>query len=78
MHDQFESMVKTSYEISLLLAKKKKHFSDGEIVKEALTIFAQNCDSKSVKAKADSVSLSRRTVTRRMEEMAVDISSQIQ
>ncbi|VEN62568.1 unnamed protein product, partial [Callosobruchus maculatus] len=32
--------------------KKKKSFSDGEIVKEALTIFAQNCDDKHVKAKA--------------------------
>lgn len=77
-HDELESMVKTSYEISLLLAKKKKSFSDGEIVKEALTIFAQNCDDKHVKTKADSVSLSRHTVTRRVEEMAVDINKQIQ
>jgi hypothetical protein len=77
-HDELESMVKTSYEISLLLAKKKKSFSDGEIVKEALTIFAQNCDDKHIKAKADSISLSRHTVTRRVEQMAVDINEQIQ
>ncbi|CAI6356069.1 unnamed protein product [Macrosiphum euphorbiae] len=32
-------MVKTSYEISLLLAKNKKPFSDEEIIKEALSIF---------------------------------------
>lgn len=77
-HNELESMVKASYEISLLLAKKKKPFSDGEIVKEALTIFAQNCDDKNVKAEAESISLSRHTVTRRVEEMAVDISGQIQ
>lgn len=72
-----ESMVKTSYEISLLLARKKKPFSDGEIVKEALSIFAQNCNDKNVKMKADNVSLSRNTITRRVEEMSGDISSQI-
>lgn len=77
-HDEHESMIKTSYEISLLLAKKKKPFSDGEIVKEALNIFAQNCNDQNVKAKADNLSLSRNTVTRRVEEMSVDISDQIQ
>jgi len=77
-HDELESMVKTSYEISLLLAKKKKSFSDGEIVKGALRIFAQNCDDKHVKAKADSISLSRYTVTRRVKQMTVDINEQIQ
>lgn len=75
--NDLESMVKTSYEISLLLARKKKPFSDGEIVKEALSIFAQNCNDKNVKMKADNVSLSRNTITRRVEEMSGDISSQI-
>ncbi|CAG9791818.1 unnamed protein product [Diatraea saccharalis] len=64
-HNELESMVIVSYEISLLLAKQKKPFSDGEIVKEALTIFALNCEDKNVKAQADSVSLSRHTFTRR-------------
>lgn len=70
-------MVRTSYEISLLLARKKKPFSDGEIVKEALSIFAHNCNDKNVKTKADNISLSRNTVTRRVEDMENDISSQI-
>ncbi|CAG5055512.1 unnamed protein product [Parnassius apollo] len=69
-------MVKTSYEI-LLLAKKKKPFSDGDIIKQSLTIFAQNCNDQKVKAMADSISLSRNTVMRRVEEMSTDIISQI-
>lgn len=73
-----ESMVKASYEISLLLAKKKKPFSDGQIVKEALSIFAEHCNDQNVKKHAENISLSRPTVTRRMEEMSNDISSQIQ
>ncbi|CAH0562860.1 unnamed protein product [Brassicogethes aeneus] len=78
-HDELESMVKTSYEISLLLPKKKKSFSDGEIVKEALTICAQNCDDKHVKAKADSISLSRHTVTRRVAlDETCDLTSRSQ
>jgi len=40
--DELESMVKTSYDISLLLAKNKKPFSDGEIIKVALSIFSKN------------------------------------
>ncbi|XP_025412713.1 zinc finger MYM-type protein 6-like [Sipha flava] len=70
-------MVKTSYEISLLLAKNKKPFSDGEIIKEALSIFSNNCNDKNIKTKADGISLSRNTVTRRVEEMSNDISNQI-
>uniref|UniRef100_A0A8D9B4P7 General transcription factor II-I repeat domain-containing protein 2 n=1 Tax=Cacopsylla melanoneura TaxID=428564 RepID=A0A8D9B4P7_9HEMI len=46
---EVESMVKASYKISLLLARKKKPFSDGEIVKEALSIFAQHCEDQNVK-----------------------------
>ncbi|XP_025407137.1 general transcription factor II-I repeat domain-containing protein 2B-like [Sipha flava] len=75
--DELESMVKTSYEISLLLAKNKKPFSDGEIIKEALSIFSNNCNDKNIKTKADGISLSRNTVTRRVEEMSNDISNQI-
>jgi len=75
--NKLESMVKTSYEICYLLARKNKPFSDGEIVKEALSIFAQNCNNKNVKTKADNISLSRNTVARRVEDMSIDINSQI-
>jgi len=76
-NDELESMVKTSYEICYLLARKTKPFSDGEIVKEALSIFAQNCNDKNMKTKADNISLSRNTVARRVEDMSNDINSQI-
>uniref|UniRef100_A0A8D8UWN6 Zinc finger MYM-type protein 6 n=1 Tax=Cacopsylla melanoneura TaxID=428564 RepID=A0A8D8UWN6_9HEMI len=75
---EVESMVKASYKISLLLTRKKKPFSDGEIVKGALSIFAQHCEDQNVKRHAESISLSRNTVTRRMEDMSIDIGNQIQ
>ncbi|CAG4957204.1 unnamed protein product [Parnassius apollo] len=36
-HDELEAMVKTSYEISLLLAKKKKPFSNAYIIKQSFS-----------------------------------------
>ncbi|XP_025424562.1 general transcription factor II-I repeat domain-containing protein 2-like isoform X2 [Sipha flava] len=60
-----------------IFAKNKKPFSDGEIIKEALSIFSNNCNDKNIKTKADGISLSRNTVTRRVEEMSNDISNQI-
>jgi len=68
-------MVKTSYEISLLLTKNKKTFSDGVIIKEALSIFSKNCNNKNIKTKANDISLSRNTITRRVEEMSNRISN---
>jgi len=72
-----QCMIKASYQISLLLAQKKKSYSDGEIVKDCLSIFAENTDNPSIKALSKNIALSRNTVMRRVEEMANDVSKQI-
>lgn len=66
-----ETMVKASYELSLLLARKKKPYSDGEeIIKNSLLIFAQNVGDINVKNMVDKIALSRNTVMRRIDDMA--------
>nr|XP_055065219.1 general transcription factor II-I repeat domain-containing protein 2A-like [Misgurnus anguillicaudatus] len=71
-----------SYRVSHVLAKYKKPFSDGDMVKEA---FLEAADSlfdgfknktEIVKAIKD-VQLSRNTTTKRFERMAVDVDEQL-
>ena len=58
-----------SYEIAHIIAKKKKPFSDGDYIKECLSAFSKySCPEK--KAKVEEVSLSRNTITRRIEEIS--------
>nr|CAB3267857.1 zinc finger BED domain-containing protein 5-like [Phallusia mammillata] len=72
------AMTEASYEIALLLTKKKKSFSDGEeIVKPCLRIFANCLCNKNIEKKADEIALSKQTVTRRTEELASDVSQQL-
>ncbi|CAH1115402.1 unnamed protein product [Psylliodes chrysocephalus] len=73
--DEMESMVRASYEISLLLAKKKKPYSDGEeIIKPCLSILAKHAgDPKINKMRA----ISRNTVMRRIDDMATFVNKQI-
>ena len=76
--DELQTMVKASYELSLLLARKKKPYSDGEeIVKKSLLIFAQNVGDINIKNKVDNIALSRNTVMRRIDDMGQDVSTQI-
>jgi len=76
--DHNRSTVVASYEIALLLAKKKKPFTDGEeIVKPVLDIAARMLGDKKMEAKFKEISLSNNTMTRRIEELANDISEQI-
>ncbi|XP_072383865.1 uncharacterized protein [Diabrotica undecimpunctata] len=71
-------MVKTSYELSLLLARKKKPYSDGEeVIKNNLLIFAQNVGDSNIKHMVDQIALSRNTVMRRIDDMGQDVETQI-
>ncbi|XP_072380931.1 zinc finger BED domain-containing protein 5-like [Diabrotica undecimpunctata] len=71
-------MVKTSYELSLLLARKKKAYSDGEeIIKNSLAIFAKNVGDVKIKNMVDNIALYRNTVMRRIDDMGQDVVSQI-
>ena len=63
-----DAAVKTSYVISHKIARKSKPFSDGEFIKECLLDSAALiCPEK--KGAFENVPLSRRTVTRRVEDI---------
>ena len=69
--------VKTSSVISHKIAKNTKPFSDGEFIKECLVESAALiCPEK--KEAFENVSLSRRTVTRRIEDITGNLELQLQ
>ena len=69
---QTESLVKASYAVAEIIAKKSKPFSDGEFVKECIECVADIiCPDK--KAQFAKLSLSRQTVARRIEELASNV-----
>lgn len=77
-YDDLE-LIEISYEIALLLARKKKPFCDGEeIVKPCLQIFARHLGIKTIEKKAHTIALSRPTITRRIEELSEDLSQQLE
>ena len=75
--EEMQTMMKASFQISLLLAKNNKSYSDGEIVKDCLSIFAESTGDLTVKRLSQNIALSRNTVMRRVDEMATDVSKQI-
>lgn len=69
-----EGNTRASYEVSRRIAEKMKPFTDGEFVKECLLAVVDIvCPEK--KSLFASISLSGRTVTRRIEEMSADVKS---
>lgn len=71
-----------SYRVSNVLAKRRKPFEDGEFIKEAFREAADelfnNFKNKSeIVAAIESLQLSSRTVTRRVETMSRDVFSQL-
>lgn len=77
-HEQNKSMLAASYEMALLLAKKMKPYTDGEdILKPALEIAARMLGDKQVESKFKDIPLSNNTVTRRVEELAGNVTEQI-
>ncbi|CAB4066775.1 unnamed protein product [Lepeophtheirus salmonis] len=65
-----------SFEIAKILSKHQKPFSDGLIVKDCLQKFAEVKCSQILKSVSD-VSLSRRTIAKRVEDMGSDIVYQL-
>ena len=61
-----ESSLKASYVVSLELAKAKKPLSDGEMVKRCAVEMAKAFGDDNMAKNFETVSLSRRTVTRRI------------
>ncbi len=66
-------IVQASYEVSQLIAKTLKPHSEGEFIKECLLTTAHILAPEKINL-FKSVSLSRRTVSERIEEMADDIT----
>ncbi|XP_073687696.1 general transcription factor II-I repeat domain-containing protein 2A-like [Garra rufa] len=73
-HSDRENVIRTSFVVSELIAKKLKPHSDGEFVKECLVAAAELLAPEKVKL-FQSVSLSRRTVTEQITDMAQDIET---
>lgn len=61
-----ESCLKASYAVSLELVKSKKPLSDGETAKRCAILMAKSFGDDNMAKNFESVSLSRRTVTRRI------------
>ncbi|XP_067391997.1 general transcription factor II-I repeat domain-containing protein 2-like [Emydura macquarii macquarii] len=71
-----ENATIASYEVAQLIAQHEKAFSDGEFIKQCLTKVAGiMCPEKS--QEFDSVSLSRNTVVRRIEDLSANIKHQL-
>lgn len=69
-----ENNTRASYEVSRLIAENMKPFTDGDFVKKCLIAVVDIvCPEK--KNLFSNVSLSARTVTRRIEEMSADMNS---
>ena len=70
--NESDEITKTSYEMSHVLACNMKPYSDGEIMKKAIVLFAEECCSASIQLKAKKIQLSNDTVTRRIECISND------
>jgi hypothetical protein len=79
---QSSNVTIASYKICHVLAKRKKPFSDGEIVKEAMisaaeTLFDCHKDKSELLSSIKSIQLSHQTVARRVEQISNNLQSQL-
>ena len=65
-----------SYKLSHLLTRNMKPYLDGEIMKQAIVVFAEECCSTNIQLKAEKLQLSNDTVTRRVECISNDQNDQ--
>ena len=71
------STVRASYRVAQLIAKESKSFSDGEFVKKyMLHVIDEICPEN--KCLFEQVSLSRQTITRRIEDLGLNLFEQVQ
>ncbi|KAK0133521.1 General transcription factor II-I repeat domain-containing protein 2B [Merluccius polli] len=81
-HLQQQAATEASFRVSHLLAKHKKPFTDGELMKEAMAIVANTVfndfkNKDDIKAALSSVPLGPATVTRRVESLSEDVDQQV-
>ena len=70
--DDADNTVRASYIVSEKIAKHSKNYSDGEFVKECLQAVVDIL-CPGIKKEIDTNSMSRRTVTRQIDELATNI-----
>ena len=68
-----DNLLRASYIVSEKIAKHSKNYSDGEFVDYLIVVAECLCPEK--RKDFDNISLSRRTITRRIEELATNIES---
>uniref|UniRef100_A0A8C4X0U4 General transcription factor II-I repeat domain-containing protein 2-like n=1 Tax=Eptatretus burgeri TaxID=7764 RepID=A0A8C4X0U4_EPTBU len=76
MTSNTKAVTHASYEISTIIAKKLKPFSDGEYIKECIAKFVETCCPEK-KGLVEKLTLSDSTVTRRVESLAKDVHLQL-
>ncbi|KAF0749188.1 general transcription factor II-I repeat domain-containing protein 2-like, partial [Aphis craccivora] len=75
--EQNVSTVRASYRVAQLIAKESKSFSDGEFVKKCMShVIDEICPEN--KCLFEQVSLSRQTITRRIEDLGLNLFEQVQ
>ncbi|PNF31034.1 hypothetical protein B7P43_G17891 [Cryptotermes secundus] len=79
---QSSNVTIASYKICHVLAKRKKPFSDREIVKESITnagesLFDDHKDKSALMSSIKGLQLSHQTVARRVEQISVNLESQL-
>lgn len=79
---QSSNVTIASYKICHVLAKRKKPFSDGEIVKEAMisaskSLFDGHKDKSALMSSIKGLQLSHQTVARRVEQISDNLEFQI-
>lgn len=76
-YEQKVSIVHASYQVAQLIAKESKSFSDGEFVKKCmLHAIDEICPEN--QCLFEQVSLSRQTITRRIEDLGLNLFEQVQ
>jgi hypothetical protein len=76
MKNENEAATKVSLRVAHLLAKEGKPFTDGELIKSCLIVAAEEmCPGKMIFFK--SISLTAKTVARRVEDIGSNINSQL-
>ncbi|KAL7378660.1 hypothetical protein ABVT39_017000 [Epinephelus coioides] len=79
---QNKAAAEASFRVSHLLAKHKKPFTDGDLVKEAMaitaeTVFSDFKNKEEIKTALRSVPLGPATLTRRIESLSEDMDRQV-
>lgn len=72
-----EQSLAASYEVCLQLAKAKKSFSDGVLIKQCAVAMAYRFMQPKLAEKFESVALSHQTVARRIEDMGEFVSKKL-